>query len=156
MDMQDLTLAAQTIAGFEGFRAQPYLDSAGVATLGFGTIRYPNGTPVTMQDAPVTREVALGYLANDLRRTAAIVERGLHGAELPTANQWAAMLSLAYNIGVGAFVRSSVFSDFNSGKFDAAADDFLLWDKARVGGKLVEVDGLRNRREAERTLFLTP
>jgi lysozyme len=61
------------------------------------------------------------------------------------------MLSLAYNIGPGAFSGSSVLKRFNQGDMQGAADAFLMWNKG--GGKVLK--GLTRRREAERELFLS-
>ena len=61
------------------------------------------------------------------------------------------MVSLCYNIGPAAFAKSSIVRHFNAGNVDAAANSFLLWKKA--GGKVVQ--GLVNRRTAERDLFLS-
>lgn len=80
----------------------------------------------------------------------------------PTSNQAGAMISLAYNIGEGAFIGSSVLRKFNEGDFDGAAESFLLWCKARAGpvdpetGKkqLKVLPGLLKRRQAERQFFL--
>jgi len=75
---------------------------------------------------------------------------------MPTIHQAAAMLSLAYNIGTSAFSTSTVLKEFNAGNIQAAADAFLLWDKAHVNGQPVVVAGLLNRRKAEEAVFLTP
>ena len=76
--------------------------------------------------------------------------------DVPTGeNQFAAMVSLCFNIGSGNFKTSSVLRRHREGDDAAAADAFLLWDKAHVDGELVELDGLLRRREAERTLYLT-
>jgi lysozyme len=67
-----------------------------------------------------------------------------------TENQFSAMVSLCYNIGPGAFAKSSVVKHTNAGDTAKAASSFLLWNKA--GGK--ELPGLTRRREAEKKLFL--
>jgi hypothetical protein len=67
-------------------------------------------------------------------------------------NEFAAFVSLAYNIGPGAFRKSSALRHFNQGNKAKAADAILLWNKA--GGKVLR--GLVNRREEERALFLRP
>ncbi|MDE2096508.1 MAG: lysozyme [Patescibacteria group bacterium] len=152
--MPDLFLAAREVSLFEGFRDKPYLDSASIPTIGFGCTRYPNGKAVTMDDPPITVNYALDCLAHDLSEAAKGVWAALRLQ--PTLNQFSAMTSLAYNIGVGAFTSSSVCRYFNQGHVDEAANHFLDWDKAHVDGQLVEVAGLHNRRVAERTLFLTP
>lgn len=68
--------------------------------------------------------------------------------------QLGAFVSLAYNIGIGGFKKSTVLKAHNEGRFDAAARAFTLWNKARVGGKLVELSGLTARRLAESALYM--
>ena len=68
------------------------------------------------------------------------------------SNQFGALVSLAYNIGIKAFEDSSVLRYFNQSNFFDAADAFLLWNKCQ--GKVLP--GLQKRREAEKKLFLTP
>ncbi|WP_426263520.1 glycoside hydrolase family protein [Sphingomonas sp. PWP1-2] len=65
-------------------------------------------------------------------------------------HQWAAMTSLAYNIGTGACCGSSVDRRFDAGQWAAACDAFLMWNK--TGGHVVA--GLFNRRAVERALCL--
>jgi lysozyme len=64
------------------------------------------------------------------------------------------MVSLAYNVGVAAFARSTVLKAHNSGDFEAASRAFGLWNKARVNGALTELKGLTRRRAAESSLYL--
>jgi GH24 family phage-related lysozyme (muramidase) len=63
--------------------------------------------------------------------------------------QFDAMVCLSYNIGIGAFQRSTVLRKHNAGDFDGAAKAFLMWSKA--GGKTLR--GLVRRREAEAALY---
>ena len=65
-------------------------------------------------------------------------------------NQLAACTSLAYNIGLAAFRGSTLLRKLNDGDYQGAADQFPVWNKA--GGRVVQ--GLVNRRAAERDLFL--
>ena len=146
-------LCMPLIQGFEGFRAAPYKDSAGIPTIGYGTILYPSGKAVSMNDAPVSQAQANDFLAYQMGLKSKAIAPLLQ--KPATLHQAAAMLSLAYNIGSTAFQSSTVLKRFNSGDLHAAADAFLLWDKATVDGKLVVVQGLLNRRQQERTLFLT-
>lgn len=74
----------------------------------------------------------------------------------PTATQLGALVSLAYNIGVGALAKSSVLKAHNRGDRQAAARAFGLWNKAKVGGKLQALPGLTLRRAKEAALYLTP
>jgi lysozyme len=65
-------------------------------------------------------------------------------------NQYGASISLAYNIGVAGFSRSTVARRFNAGDWKGGCDAFLMWNKA--GGRVIK--GLDNRRRAERQLCL--
>ena len=67
-------------------------------------------------------------------------------------NQFDALVSFSYNLGLGSLQNSTLLRLLNAGNFQAAADQFPRWDRA--GGK--EVAGLLARRNAERALFLTP
>lgn len=151
--MPSLSLAAEKISAFEGFRAHPYLDSAGIPTIGFGSTHYEDGRRVAMTDAAVSNTRALEMLTHDLTETAANLWKRL--AVQPTPNQWAALLSIAYNIGWPALASSTLLKLFNQGLPNNAATHFLDWSKAHVNGQLVTVPGLYNRRNLEMALFLT-
>lgn len=69
--------------------------------------------------------------------------------------QRAAAISLAYNIGVGAFCGSSAKREFEAGRFVQGCGRFLAWNKARVGGRLQPVRGLTRRRHREREVCVT-
>lgn len=73
-----------------------------------------------------------------------------------TGRDWqrAAAVSLAYNIGVGAWCRSTADKRFDSGDWKGGCDAFLSWNKARVNGQLRPVLGLTRRRERERAICL--
>jgi lysozyme len=74
---------------------------------------------------------------------------------LTTNNQFAAMVSLCFNIGSGNFKTSSVLRLHRERDYTSAADAFLLWDKAHVNGQLKEVSGLFRRRQTEKALYST-
>ncbi len=154
-----LPLAEPLIEKWEGFRSAPYLCPAGVPTIGYGTTRYPTGTKVTLQDAPIPPAAAQVYLSTAVGRVAVDLFPLLTRA--PTVPQLAALLSLAYNIGVGVhdgikgdLADSSLLRSFNAGMIPQAADHFLDWDKAHVHGQLIVLPGLHLRRAEERALFL--
>ena len=67
-------------------------------------------------------------------------------------NQFGAMVSLTFNIGLGHFQTSTVLREHNAGNYQAAADAFLMWNKA--GGQVLA--GLGRRRREERDLYLQP
>lgn len=134
------------IEGFEGVVLHWYRDVAGIETGGCGHVRRP-GDPDTFGQGEVD-----AWLANDLR----VAESAVNSHSPPGIgqNQFDACVSLTFNIGGGAFVGSSVCKLMVTGDYLAAADAFLLWDKAVVGGKLKVVPDLAKRRAAERAVFL--
>jgi len=69
--------------------------------------------------------------------------------------QLAAATRLAFNIGVPAYCGSTVAKRFRAGDWRGACDAFLMWNKAKVGGRLQVLRGLSNRRARERDMCLT-
>jgi lysozyme len=139
----------ELIKRFEGLRLQAYLCPAGVWTVGFGHTSAA-GEPKVVMGMRITADEAADILVKDLVKYEAAVTKALTRA--PNENQFAAMVSLCYNIGGGAFARSSVARLFNAGDVSGAADAFGRWNKA--GGKVL--NGLVRRRAEERALFLAP
>ncbi|AVF43592.1 lysozyme [Acinetobacter nosocomialis] len=135
------------IKSFEGLRLKAYDDGVGVWTIGFGTIKYPNGIRVKGGDS-CTSQQAEYYLLNDLTSFENAVNR-LVKAKL-TQNQFDALVSFTYNLGEANLGKSTLLKKLNAGDYQGAADQFLVWNKA--GGKVMK--GLVRRREAERALFL--
>lgn len=135
------------ICNFEGLRLKAYDDGVGVWTIGYGTTKYPNGIRVKKGDT-CTLEQAKAYMQNDLKSFEQTVNNTV---KVPlNQNQFDALVSLAYNIGSTAFKNSTLVKRLNEGNYNAAANQFDLWVNA--GGKRMQ--GLVNRRAAERTLFL--
>ncbi len=143
------------IQEFESFEANPYLDSAKVWTIGYGSTYYPNGKKVTGRDKPITREYAetiqRHVIATDFEPVInELLEKEIASGFI-TQNMYDAIISLTYNIGVNGFRRSSVLRLLKQGDKLNAGNAFLLWNKA--GGKVLR--GLVNRRKKERELFLS-
>lgn len=139
------------IKSFEGLSLKPYLDSVGVATIGYGTTLYPNGKRVTMQDPVITTGDASQFLIHEIEQKATAVSNMVKVSI--NDNEYAALVCFAYNVGVGALQGSTLLKLLNAGTDRVAvADQFLRWNKA--GGK--ELPGLTRRRQAERSLFLQP
>jgi lysozyme len=136
------------IRQFEGVKLDAYQDVAGIWTIGYGHIK---GVQPGMH---ITQDEAEQALKDDLRGTEIAVE-GATSAAPPSDNQFAAMVALCFNIGSANFRSSSVLKEHLSGNSAAAADAFLLWNKARVNGTLQVVQGLANRRAAECALYLS-
>jgi lysozyme len=134
---------------FEGFSAKAYKCPAGIWTIGYGTTASAGVGITPKEGMTITRGDAEAYLHGALQKFADQVE------DVITApineNEFGAFVSLAYNIGPGAFRKSSALRHFNEGDKAKAASALLLWNKA--GGKVLK--GLTRRREAERKLFLT-
>jgi len=135
------------ICGFEGKRLNAYDDGVGVWTIGFGTTIYPNGIKVKKGDT-CTEAQAKAYMAHDLKEFESAVNNAV---TVPlNQNQFDALVSLAYNIGTGAFAGSTLLKKLNSGDYKGASAQFDVWVKA--GGKRMR--GLVNRRATEKSLFL--
>lgn len=137
------------IKRWEGLRLDAYKCSAGVLTIGYGHTSAA-GAPKVVAGMTITKQEAEDILKRDLEIYEDAVRLAI--TKPMNANQFAACVSLCYNIGPSNFKTSSVVKRFNSGDVAGAADSFLMWNKA--GGEAVQ--GLVNRREDEKKLFLTP
>ena len=143
---RDWKFLCDLIELFEGFKSKPYLDSVDLPTIGIGSTRYPDGRKVSMADAPIMREQAQGMLVYHLEQKVWPAV-----STISDLNRWqlTAILSFIYNVGSGAFARSTMKKRILSGDMEAAAQEFPKWRKA---GKKV-VQGLVNRRRVEQAVF---
>ena len=150
----------QLIKSFEGCHNQPYRCPAVLWTIGYGRVLYPDQARLkTDQRAnyPLRSEHNRLWNADeidslleaDLLRFSAGVLR-LCPAAADNQCHMDAMVSFAFNVGLGNLQSSTLRMKYNRGDYDGAADEFLKWNKA--GGKVLR--GLERRREAERALFL--
>jgi len=139
--------AVDLVAEFEGFRTDAYLCPAKVWTIGYGATRWGNGQPVVKGDGPITEDAARRLLRQDLEAAARALDALVM---VPLAEgQRAALISFIYNVGRGAFARSTMLVHINAGRMDSAASEFTRWVKA--GGQVLP--GLARRRAAEAKLF---
>lgn len=142
----------EMLAVFEGFCSNPYRDSVGVATIGYGNTYYLDGRKVTMSDPPISRDEAKRLKMAVVNKDFAPAVNRLLEHQIKTGqinqNMFDALISLAYNIGVGALAKSSVIRHLQNGDKLASANAFLLWKNA--GGKPI----LLARRQRERSVFL--
>ena len=136
------------IKSFEGLFLKPYLDPVQITTIGYGTIKYPNGKAVTMKDPAITEAQAVEYLEHEVNEKAAAIEKMV---KVPlNDNEFAALTSFAYNVGSGALEKSTLLKLLNGGSNRTqVADQFLRWNKA--GGKVLL--GLTKRRAADACLL---
>lgn len=130
------------VKAFEGLRLTTYRDPIGKLTIGYGT------TGDFVKDGlTITEEAAEEYLLDHLRVLASQVDTLV--AVTTEQSMQDALLSLVYNIGIGAFARSSLLNKLNAYDYQGAAQEFQRWNKA--GGKILP--GLAARREQERCWF---
>ena len=139
-------LGFQLIREFEGFSVQAYLDTGGVWTIGFGTIKYPNGKRVVKGDV-CTQSAAEQWLKNDSKWVDACLDK--HIKTNVNQNQFDALASFVYNIGETAFIKSTMLTLINQNSMISAASQFDRW--VFDNGKRIQ--GLVNRRAKERKLF---
>ena len=142
-------LAAALCRRFEGFRAKPYICPAGYPTIGYGTVWKPDGTRVTMDDAPVSVELANEWLVSELRNNymAGVLKASPRLITNPRA--LAAMTDFAYNLGVARYRASTLRKRINEDDFEGAKVELQKW--IRGGGKVLP--GLVRRRQAEAALL---
>lgn len=140
----------ELIKKFEGFRADPYLCPAGVPTIGYGSTRDTDGTPITMAHKTITETEA----ANLMRATLVTYENAVdrYVKVLVNQNQFDALVDFAYNAGAKNLLTSTLLKKLNAGNYTAASQEFSKW----VYGGGTRLKGLIYRREAERQLFLEP
>lgn len=144
----------------EGVKATAYRCPARLWTVGVGHVIDPNHARVPFADR-LSLELPAGWnrtlsqdeiddiLRKDLTRFEAGVKRLCPG-EL-TQGQFDALVSFAFNVGLGSLQKSSLRMKHNRGDFEGAAEEFLKWSKA--GGKVLK--GLLKRRQDERALYLS-
>jgi lysozyme len=135
------------IEGFEGFSPFPYDDGTGVTTIGYGT----TAADISPLPSHLSREQAEALL---VRKLAEKYEPVINSLPIKwNQNEFDGFVSFIYNVGPGGVSESTqVGRDIRARQIRSAADAILDWDHA--GGHVLE--GLRRRREAERSLILTP
>ena len=135
---------------FEGFSAKAYPDPATGAepiTIGYGSTRYADGSKVKMGDV-VTYHEAQRLLLLDLERRYNAIKNWL--PYNINQNQIDAVVSFAYNCGIGAFEKSTLRKKIWANPNDPAIkDEFMKW--VRAGGKIMK--GLQRRRRAECDMY---
>lgn len=135
------------IKRWESLRLDAYRCPAGVPTIGYG-----HTGDVKMGDK-ITAHQADAILDLDLYKFEQGVERLCPGIN---ENQFAALVSFAFNLGLGALAMSGLRTHLMAGRLDAAAKEFGKWCHASVKGRMIVLAGLVARREDEALLFSTP
>lgn len=126
----------------EGLRLDPYQDVAGIWTVGWGHAMSENIGPISLDKAE-------RLLSGDVYQCERFINSYVK-VEL-AQGQFDALVLFVFNVGVGAFARSTLLRLLNAGQYDAIPDQLRRWNKA--GGRVV--DGLTRRREREVLLWGT-
>ena len=138
------------ITEFEGFSAKPYLCSAKIPTIGYGSTYYSDNKRVTLLDKEITKVQAFEMFKTIADRFANVVSK-LVTSPL-NQNQFNALVSLAYNIGTGNFASSTILKKVNKNHNDVSIElEFKKWNK--VNKK--EVAGLTRRRNYEAHIYFS-
>jgi lysozyme len=137
------------IKQFEGFRSKPYLCSAGVPTIGWGSTRYADGTKVTLADPEITLAEADKLFLDTLKQYELAVDAFCR--DDINQYQFDALVSFAYNLGTQALKGSTLLKKVNANPDDVVGitQNFNKWINA--GGKPLK--GLIKRRAAEAALY---
>jgi lysozyme len=143
------------IADFEGLKLKPYYatpheKTKGIVTIGYGSTFYPDKTKVQITDKEITKKEAIDML-KIIADTFALKVDAVIKKEV-TQNQFNALVSLAFNIGIGGFSKSTVLRLVNNNPNDGnIAKAFLMWNKQAEK----ELQGLTKRRIKESSLYFT-
>lgn len=136
------------LAKEEGMVLHPYLDAAGIPTIGVGCTYYTDGTRVKMTDPPITEAEAVMLFRTILQHYEKAVWSNTR--DDINQNQFDALTSLCFNIGVGGFKGSTVVKRVNANPADPTIKEaFEMWKNA--GGKPI----LLNRRRREAKLYFS-
>ncbi len=145
-----MTDALELIKQFEGCRLETYLDSRKIPTIGWG-----HTGPEVHKGLVISQAKADEMLQQDARLNEVVMNKALNHYLVP--HQYAALLSLMYNIGKTAFLSSTVLKLVNKRDYAAAGQAILAWcheTDPETGKKRVN-KGLLRRRQLESKLFLT-
>ena len=138
----------ELIKKYEGFASRPYLDAVGVPTIGYGNTFYPDGRKVTLQDKSINEQDATFLLAVIVSEFEDGVDKLVTKPLKP--HQFDALVSFAYNLGLGALKESRLLYKININTNDAyIPNEFTRWVKA--GGR--ELRGLAKRRVEEANIY---
>jgi lysozyme len=128
--------SVKALKEFEGLVLETYVDAVGVPTIGWGH----TGAEYAFPGNKITKRKAEELLEKDARGAATAVDKYVDVPLSP--EQRSALILLVFNIGVGAFSKSTLLKKLNKADYLGAADEFTKWRKG--GGKVLP--GLVRRR----------
>lgn len=139
------------LAKAEGTRYTSYLDSVNIWTIGRGIIHYEDGTKVKKGDTiSADREEKL--FQNTVKKYVANVNAKV--TSNINQNQFNALVSICYNIGINGFNGSTLLKKVNKNPSDPTIrNSFAVWNKGTIKGKKQVIQGLVNRRKSESDLY---
>lgn len=138
----------------EACRLNSYQDSAGIWTIGWGSTMYESGKRVG-KDETITQLQADNLLKWEVKNKTAALNGYLKSVAL-NQNQYDALVSFAYNVGVGGFASSTLLKVIKKSPCDPYIRDcFMMWNKITVNGKKIEAKGLTARRKREADLYFS-
>lgn len=140
--MKASNAAIDLIKRYEGCELEAYLDSHGKWAVGYGQTgkHITPGLRILQSEADQWLKNHVAQLQDDITELVSVPL---------TQQQFDALVSLVYNIGIGAFARSTLLKKLNQQHYDEAASQLLRWDHSQG----VQLPGLANRRAAEYRLF---
>lgn len=137
-----------------GYYLSAYRDQAGIWTIGWGSTMYKNGSRVKKGDT-ITLDQAKELLEWEINNKTAFVS-GLTSKVVLNQNQFDALVSFAFNCGVGALEKSTLLKLIIQNPHDPnIRDAFTMWSKItdpKTGQKTVSI-GLLKRRKREADLY---
>lgn len=134
----------------EVLKEEHYRDSADKPTIGYGHRIWRDEAEDFRH--PIDEDIARQLLSMDVEHAENAVHRYAKGLAL-SQHEYDALVSFVFNIGGGAFARSSVLEQLKAGDFSNAAKKMSEWVKVTQNGERVFNQGLANRRVAEQILF---
>jgi lysozyme len=151
-NMQISDAGVALIKKYEGLYLKAYYCPAGLPTISWGVSEYPDGRKVKITDK-INLQKAEEVFVFAVNQVNLQVYREVKDLNL-NINQYDAIVSFVYNVGINAFKRSTLLKLLKEGEIEKTALEFLKWDKAVVNGKRVRLLGLTKRRQEEKELFL--
>lgn len=147
--------AINLIKRFEGLRTKAYVCPAGVLTIGYGH------TEGVKKSDVITEKQADEYLKSDIAKFSEDLNKALNADEIELQNvhQFDALVCFVFNVGEYALFGSKstppsiLWKKLKAKDYQGAAEQFGRWNKAKVNGKYVVLNGLTKRRYAEYKLF---
>ncbi len=144
--------AYKIITKWEKCELEAYTCPAGVLTIGYGhTSGVKEGDKISLDRAEQLLEEDVNAFAHSLEKVLDAIEAHVN------QNQFDALVSFVFNVGMGNFMKSTMFDLLEKNESpEVIAKEFPKWNKAKQGGRYVELKGLTRRRAEEKELFLTP